>query len=409
MEKNYEVKNGRVISKSGIPLLPRWFTDDLVSVQADEYGISAIQYFNSETMGSEKVFVADMWGGIKFFIDDCGEKNAYNFADTQVMPYGFSAIWKYNKSSFKFEQRVMNNSLFISIEPIECGDDELKLSLEFYDEFCMLPRKDGDFRFVSNIERAWKEWEFKDDVLLNSYREENGETHIAIKSNRNTEYIVRAKGFKKHILNFSGIDKNKIVVAVAFDNNETGCIKRADEMLKNYQKHIDRQNSRYDNVIKKAPVLKSPYKALNDFFSIAPLYHEANKVLSVPGAVRAKTETYWMWGWDGMSSSYAYAYWGDRDFIEKLLKIYMETADEEKGIGHWFARNMTHIETSMISAQGFYISLLYQYYINGGDISPFYDFAKKIFNLIKSVEVDELGLCSGNSLVPDFREVILEN
>lgn len=125
------------------------------------------------------------------------------------------------------------------------------------------------------------------------------------------------------------------------------------------------------------PVLESPYPELNNFFALAPLYHESCKVQSEPGAIRAKTEHYWVWGWDGMSSSFAYAYWDDVDFMAKMLKLYQQSADPEKGIGHWFARDMSHIETSPIPAQGFYISLLYQFYLNGGDITPYYDFAKR--------------------------------
>ena len=408
MDKNYEINKGKIISKYGVPHLPRWFCDDLVSVQADEYGISEVQYFNQKTSGLVRVFSADMWGGMRFFINNDWEMNCYNLSDTIVMPYGFKAVWTCQDSSFSFEQRVINNSILLIIEPIDCKMENCKLSLELYDAFCVIPRKDGDFRFVSDVERIWDKWIYENECFTDYYTEGNGETHIVIKGNTKTEYVKRAKGFVKHILNFDNVDKERVVIAVSFDNSKCDCIRRAEDTINNYENYIHIQNERYENVIDKAPVLKSPYKSLNDFVSLVPLYHESNKVLSVPGAIRAKNEYYWVWGWDGMSSPYAYSYIGDIEFIPKMLKMYMETADEEKGIGHWFARDMRHIETSMISAQGFYINLLYQLYINGGDITPYYEFAKKIFSLIKTVEVDNLGLCSENSLVPDFREVILE-
>ena len=408
MDKCYEINKGKIISKCGVPLLPRWFCDDLVSVQTDEYGISEIQYFNQKTAGLSKVFYADMWGGMRFFINNNGEMNCFDLSDTTVMPYGFKTVWTCHSSSFMFEQRVVNNSILLIIEPINYNMNNCKFSLELYDAFCAIPRKDGDFRFVSDVERNWDKWVFENECFSDYFVEGDGETHIAIKGNTKTEYIKRAKGFVKHILNFDNISERKTVISISFDNSKDNCIKRAEDTINNYENYIHIQNDRYENVINKAPVLKSPYKSLNDFVSLVPLYHEANKVVSVPGAIRAKTENYWVWGWDGMSSPYVYAYLGDVEFISKMLKMYMETADKEKGVGHWFARDMSHIETSMISAQGFYINLLYQLYINGGDITPYYEFAKKIFSLIKTVEVNNLGLCSGLSLVPDFREVILE-
>lgn len=409
MNKEYTVEKGKVISKHGVPLLPRWFCDDLVAVQAAEYGVSEIQYFNRTTRGSEKVFVADMWDGLKLYIDDCGMKNELNLSDTTVMPYGYNSVWEHEGNSFRFEMRIINNSVYFSVEPLSCKKKDLKLSLELYDAFCIIPRHDGDFRFVSRQEREWHGWEFENNVFFNSFSEEYGETHIAITANKCIEYIKRAKGYVKHIINVEDICSQKVIAVIAFDVNRNDCEKRAKETIENSAKYILAQNARYERVIKRAPVLKSPYASLNNFVSLAPLYHESCKVLSVPGAIRAKNEKYWVWGWDGMSSCYSYAYWGDIEFVGKLLKMYMDTADNENGIGHCFARDMRHIETSLISAQGFYINLLYQYYINGGDIKPFYEFAKKIFYFIKSLEVKQLGLSRGNSLVPDFREVILEN
>lgn len=409
MNTEYKTDKGRIISESGVPLLPRWFCDDLVAIRTDEYGISAIQYFNPKTAGLPRVFNADMWGGIKLYINDNGEMNPFDFSNTVVMPYGFVSEWKYGDSVFKYEQSVVNNTVIMSVEPMSEVKKGLALSFEVYDAFCTLPRQDGDARYVSKIERVWDKWEYSNGYFTDFYTEGDGQTHITVRTNTKTEYKKRCKGFIKHILTAEISQSGKTIIAIALDSSRSGCMERADNTIAELENYLRSRNERYETVIEKAPVLKSPYKSLNDFVALAPLYHEANKVLSVPGAIRAKTEYYWVWGWDGMSSPYAYAYWGDADFLPKMLQMYMDTADPEKGIGHWFARDMSHIETSMIAAQGFYINLLYQHYINGGDITPYWEFAKKIFGLIKSVEADGLGLCVGNSLVPDFREVILEN
>lgn len=403
---NFKIEKGKIISDEGIPYLPRWFCDDLVAFEADKHGISKIEYFNRTTKGSEKVFVDDMWGGMRFYIEDNSRHYGQNLKYCEIMPYGFCGEWHYKEYTFTYEQRVINNCVFVSLKP-ECEiAPEVNISAEFYDNWSLITRKDGDNRYRSGVERIWDKWNFDGRYLRSHYREGSGETHIIICQDSNAQYIKRSVGNPKHILTS---DCNEYILVIAFDESEEKAIHRADDTLKNYKFYIEEQNNRYEEIIKNMPVLESPYKPLNNFFALASMYHESCKVQSVPGAVRAKTEHYWVWGWDGMSSSFAYSYWGDVDFISKLLNLYMETADPEKGIGHWFARDMSHIETSMLPAQGFYISLLYQYCLNGGDISPYYEFAKRIFKLIAATECNNTGLCEGYSLVPDFRETILEN
>ncbi len=406
---SYTVEKGKIVSNVGVPVLPRWFCDDLVTMEVDARGITKIEYFNRSTKGSEKVFVDDLWGGMRFYIENNGRHNSQNVKECEIMPYGFSGKWHYGDLLFDYEQRIVNNSIIISLKSNENVDKELKFSMEFYDNFRLRIRKDGDNRYVNRIERNWKNWEFDGKNLVCSYDEDGKDTHIAISTDFKAEYIRRSIGNPKNILISKDCLENKEYrFIIAFDETKNEAIKRAEDTIVNMDKYMAEQNARYENVMQKMPVLKGPYKLLNDFFVLAPLYHESCKVLSLQGAIRAKTEHYWVWGWDGMSSSFAYSYWDDMDFVENALQMYKDTADKEKGIGHWFARDMSHIETSMISAQGFYVSLLYQYYLNGRDISPYYDFAKGIFDLLKSVEIGGTGLCKGCSLVPDFRDTILE-
>lgn len=405
----YTVEKGKIISDNGVPYLPRWFCDDLIAFEADGYGISKVEYFNRTTKGSEKVFVDDMWGGIRFYIENSGYHNSQNIKKCEVMPYGFSGEWNYKDIVFEYEQRAVNNCIIVSLKTAAEAKKNLKFVMEFYDSLCLIIRKDGDTRYINKIEREWRQWEFDKTYMKNSYREDEGETHIAIAANVSIEYIKRDIGNVKNILLTEDIGPGKeYIFIISLDETEEKAKRRAKETLENYNELAKMQDERYKKIMQTMPVLESPYKALNDFFVLAPLYHESCKVQSIAGAIRAKTEHYWIWGWDGMSSSFAYAYWGDVEFIEELLKFYRDTADKEAGIAHCFERDMSHRETSMAAAQGFYISLLYQYYMNGGDISAYYEFAKWIFELIANTEVNNTGLCKGYSLVPDFRETILE-
>ena len=409
---NYSIKKGKILSNNGVPYLPRWFCDDLVSFEVDKYGISKVEYFNQTTKGSEKVFIDDMWGGMRFYIEENGYHSAQRLSKCVIMPYGFKSEWYYKDSLFKLEQRVVNNTIYIVLVPVKLKNKSLKFDVEFYDSWRFTPLKYGNFPYVNkDVDRVWSEFEYRNNTITVEYTEDGEKsTHIKIISNDEFTYNTRTVGFKKNLLITNELEQGKeIIFAIAFDNSEKNVAVRATESIENYKELFEKQNERYEKVIEKSPVLESPYESLNNFFALAPLYHESCKIPSLPGGVHAKTEHYWIWGWDGMSSSFAYAYWNDVDFMSNVLKLYMDTADKDNGIGHWFFRDMSHIQTSMPPAQGFYISLLYQYYMNGGDITPYYDFAKKIFRLIASTEAKGTGLFEGYSLFPDFRDAIDEN
>ncbi len=408
----YITEKGKIKSQNGIPYLNRWFCDDLLVFEKDKHGIAKVEYFNQTTKGSAKVFVDDMFGGFAFYLH---KKNGFRYAEKitecTVMPYGFEGIWEHNGVKMQYSQRILNNTICITLETSDSVPQDMTFDLEFYDFLSFTPFDRGDFRFTDNTERKWVTWEFKNNRMTTHYTEPvNGAgTYIVIGSNVDIHYNKRPIN-PKHILESPVLVPNRrYTYFLVFDHSEKGAQERFEQTMRMEKEYRKMQEQRYNEVIEKAPVLESPYEGLNRFFELAPLYHESCKVTSVPGAIRAKTNCYWVWGWDGMSSSFAYTYWGDMKFLKDLLRMYMETADKEGGIAHCYARDMSHIITSPYAAQGFYISVLYQYYINGGDIAPYYDFAKKIFQKIADHEVGKTGLCEGFSLFPDFRESILED
>ena len=408
---SYTIEKGKIKSENSVPYLPRWFCDDLVTFEIDKFGISKAEYFNRKTNGSEKIFIDDMWGGMRFYIEENGYNRKQNLKDCEIMPYGYNAEWHYKESIFEYEQRVLNNTICTVIKPVELKNKNLKFAAEFYDSWRFIPFKHGDFRYIDKAERVWNDWTYENNEL-NTFCVEgdiNG-TYVTIKCKKKCTYMKRALGFTKNIIRTNEMELGEeIIIAIAFDDSKEGAEERAEYTVKNYKKLSEKQNKRYDKIMNSSPILESPYTSLNNFFKLAPLYHESCKIPSVPGGLHAKTEHYWIWGWDGMTSSFAYAYWGDVDFINDMLRMYMDTADKNGVIGHWFARDMSHIEPSPIPAQGFYLSLLYQYHLNGGDISEYYGFAKSIFETIAKSEACGIGLCRGYSLIPDFRETILEN
>lgn len=409
--ENYRIENGKIMSKGAVPNPPRWYCDDLVAMENDIYGISKVEYFNRSTEGIPTVFFNDMWGGMKFYLKSDASCFSEALKNTIAMPYGFSGIWETKLGQFEYERRIINNTIVTTLKTGENVLNGTDFVLEFTTAFCLKTQSTGDFRLIDNSGRKWDEWKFCDNALKIFFSETKkvGETHVAIGSEHEIRYEKRSLGGKYILTMPSLLPNTEYSFYISFDETDEKAVERLKTTIKEKNKFICVQNERYRRAGEKAPILESPYKSLNNFFELVPLYHESCKVQSIPGAVRAKTNCYWVWGWDGMSSSYAYAYLGDNEFMGELMELYMKTADENGGIVHCFNRDMTHKITSMYSAQGFYLSLMYQYYINGGDITPYYDFAKKLLNTILSHEVGDTGLCDGWSLFPDFREAIMEN
>lgn len=407
---DYTIQKGKIKAEDGVPNLPRWYCDDLIAMENDKYGISKVEYFNRTTKGIPTVFFDDMWGGMKFYIQCGGNCYSENIKNTVVMPYGFCGTWKTEFGDFQYSRRIINNTIVTTIKTGDAVPDHAAFSLEFLDGFCLKPQKWGDFRLIDQIKREWGKWQFTNNTLKIYFNEpeENASTHIVIGGNFDMQYVKRTLGGKNILTGPCFLPNHEYSFYISFDEADEKADRRLEETKREENAFIKEQEERYLRVADRVPILQSPYESLNRFFELAPLYHESCKVQSVPGAIRAKTNCYWVWGWDGMSSNYAYAYLGDVEFMGQLLELYMQTANSNGGIVHCFNRDMTHKITSVYSAQGFYISLLYQYHINGGDITPYYDFAKKLLRNILSHEVKNLGLCDGYSLFPDFREAIME-
>jgi len=280
-----------------------------------------------------------------------------------------------------------------------------------------------------DAERNWEKWKFNntDKVIEGGYTEKLKETNDkeeadirsysidaeVIKGEAALKVFIGAdfalehvKRNSKHILYSKELEGNTEYYFVTYfmAGSQDGVNKFKKE-LNCIKQNIEKQFNRYNKIIDSSPELLSPYKQLNEFISLAPLYHEALKVMEEPGAIRAKTSNYWVWGWDGITSNCASLYWGDNEFIRDMLRFYEKTAHPEKGIAHAYRNDMSVASISDLPSQGMYITLLQHYYSVTKDLNEVkerYSFAKKIYKSIVASEVEGTGFCEGTSLFPDF-------
>lgn len=388
---SYTVENGIIKSENGLPWTPRWFCDNRTAVQADNEQISEIDYFSKATNGSYIMFRPRFWKGLKFYFLNNGQRNIITPSSCEIYPFGFSS----KGEVCGYEMYTANESIYFVFTP----DFDGELEMQFYEEYLFKPddSSNPDIRLRGD-KRAWTDFKENNGIINVSFFEKETEIPIKISSNSKLSFAV-VGGNKKYIIKNSQLKKGKeTVICISFNNSST----------ESYRKIIDLQKERYRAVSKKAPVLKSGHKLLNQFFELAPLYHESLKTTDVSGGIRAQSSHYWIWGWDSMTSNNSQLYWGDKDFIGEMLDCFMKYSDES-GIAHAFTRDMKCGGIAPAPAQGMYLTMLDNFRLAGGSIEKYYPFAKRIFEMICKTEVGNTGLCRGTSLYPDFRNLIKEN
>lgn len=388
--EQYTVKKGTIISSNGLPCAPRWFCDGRVAMEIDNECISQIDYFSPKTNGSYIVFRKRFWKGICFYLDNTKLRPE----NTEILPFGFKSTGE----SADYSVYIANEKIIINIVP-KFNANELRT--EFYDDFIFYPEthEHHDIRY-GGTPRTWSNFAEEENIIKAKYTENGVDNFVSFSSNSKLLYSKR-KGNGKNIISVLNAKQDEpITILISFSPEEY-------KTYSDCSKILEEQFKRYNKVAENAPVLKSNHKYLNQFFQLAPMYHESLKVNDVPGAIRAQTTHYWVWGWDSMTCNESSVYWGDSELVGNMLEC-MEKYADEKGVAHAFDRSMKNCDPAPPSAQGMYITLLDLYRICGGDYKKHYEFAKQIFKLILNTEVRKTGLCKGTSLVPDFRELVHE-
>lgn len=392
---SYKVENGTIFSRQGLPYAPRWFCDGRIAFQTDNESITQIDYFGPETRGSYIAFLKKFWRGLTFYSVYKGSRQVIRPRECEILPFGFNSL----SERCLYGVFAANDCIYMTFQPLT----DMDIAVEFYDDFFFYPetRKERDIRY-GGVPRTWTPLSFNGKVLTASYEEEGKRTNVAISSNAPLTFQRTPKN-PKNILTLTGLSRGEdYVLAMGFSNREP-------KSWPGYETILKEQQERYRQVAEKAPVLESCHPLLDQFFQLAPMYHESLKTRDVPGAIRAQSTHYWVWGWDSMTSNDCSVYWGDLEFVGQMLDCMETHSDPEIGIAHAFMRDMSVCDAAAPPpAQGMYITLLDLYAQAGGDWKKHYPFARKIFETIAASEVRDIGLCRGTSLYPDFRSLIKE-
>jgi len=413
---SFTVDKGVILCEKGIPQPPRWFADSRLAFSLEENGIQQVDFWHE---GSATVFLRNLWEGFRYYLvkDNLNYKPEYT--NSRIWPFGIESECTFDGAIFKHRVLAVNEALIIQLVTPEKLPDNYRFKFDFKSAFGLSYSDARDIRFPTQPGRQWKPWVFREDINIfeGGYTEE-GRTDpdgytlcTAIGATFPMEFQADSN---KHILKLlSPVLKPSETYSfiITFGAGEKEAVTANNEMTTKLEERITHQFERYEHIRKTIPVLISPYKELNNYFSLHPMYHESLKIPDFPGAIRAKTTNYWVWGWDGMTNSNSTAYWGDTEHIKNMLSFYKKTAHPQLGIMHAVSVDMLSGSPATIPSQCMYITMLQMYYDMTDDMEELkdkYEFAKKIFNMAAATEVGETGLCKGLSLYPDYMNLILE-
>lgn len=423
----YKVENGVIYSEIGLPETPLWFADSRLAFQMDEAGISQIDYHNPEEskINMQTVFLRQLWDGFRLYLEQDLKTYKPEFTNCQVWPFGYESEWNFDGVKLKHRIMAVDEAIIMQIIVPENVPENTRLKLEFYEAFGLSKGGAEDWRYSNwGTSRKWDKWEFsaKNNILRGGFisyptaEESNPDKVTArflcgIGADFPIEQDVRIQN-PKQILKSPILEAGKTYsFIISFGSEESAFLAKNQRLVKEASPSIEKQFERYRKVADRAPVLESPNKDLNNFMSLAPMYHEALKVTDYPGVNRAKTSNFWVWGWDGMTDNSATFYWGDPEHIKNMLKFYETTADSVRGVVHCYNNKLKLNFPFALPAQGIYINLLQLYYSNTNDLNwvkERYPFAKDLFNKIAKSEVEKTGMCEGGSLYPDIVEAMGE-
>ena len=397
----------------------------------DEMGVTTVLFFNPLTRsGNPIIFRRRLFDGFRLYIEQDHVTYSPQLKNYSYLPFGFTAGWLFKDIVIKYSVYAAEESIIFNLRLPENAPSDLDCKLEFYDSFQLTPCDRDDF-FLSSMgaDRSWRKWNFdtagntlcggfteKPNKIINVFNAAETEEwqsflDVCITADIELVQIIREQNIKRILKSKNRLQPGTSVTYIISFIPEEDSVAKTKIKLAESANTIKEQISHYKEISQKTPVLLSPHTELNNFMALAPVFHEVLKVKKIPGATRSSNVFYWVWGWDGMTGNNSPVYWGDSNHLKQMLACYMETADPVNGIVHAFRNDMTVASVSSTPSQAIYISMLYLYYCQTHDFDEVrkrYDFSKKIFDRILSLEVSNTGFCEGFSLYPDFPKFMKE-
>lgn len=420
--KDYWIDKGLIRSKNGIPQAPRWFADGRLAFSYDETGINWVEYFaRKDCGGNNLVFVKGLFDTFRCFLMKEKLQYAPEYENVELWPFGMTAEWKAGEDSFRLGVMNLEESVVFMLHTPESLSEGYRFKMHFYQSTQLIPAFTGDYRYDPlGMKRVWRDWKYEESQGLLSggfteteedHADSSWQLHIGIGSNQPFEVISKPIQERIDCISEELKENSVYLFYIALDSSEDLLNEKVKMLSNDYERLLKKQYKRYEEVIERAPKLSCQNKDLEDFFALAPMYHESLKLKERPGSIRAQTSRYWNWGWDSMIANMSSAYWGDEKLVEGMLDFFEETSDPLHGIAHAYTLSNRPASYMVAVTQGLYLCLLEGYYAMTGNceaVLRHYEFAYSIYQRMLGSWKEEAGLFEGMSLFPDFPSMMKE-
>lgn len=404
--EEFTVKNGVVLCKEGLPQIPLWFADGRLTFSYEKPGgITRLDYYYPNEGTSHSIFSRPHhWYGFNSYLVHDGVNYLPDFQNSKVYPFGIESEWQLEGFIFLYKVLAVDEGVVIQLKTPENLPNSFHFKLDFNQKFG-----------ISEENRKWDEWRFveSENLLTGGFSE--GASDQLFSCILGADFPIQHSISEKNTKYFQEspvLEQGKTYTFfICFGSGSDAVLQKSKVYKINLEQKIADQYNRYRQVAESSPKLISPYKELNNYMELLPMFNEALKVRDYPGAVRANTNRYWVWGWDGITNSSSTAYWGDVEHLKNMLEFYKTTANPGKGIAHSYLNNMKIGEVAPIPAQCMYITLLQLYFDQTKDLEAlklYFPFAKKIFRMATETAIEKVGMSTGVSLFPDYRALLDE-
>ena len=411
---SYEIKNGSIHAKGGIPYAPRIFSDNRLTFLYDERGIVEVDYFGkNRSGGSNKVFDEDVFSTLRHYVTVDGKRSLITHEKCRIEPYGIYVDFKAEGIPFTLAVVAIRGQLISALTlPKAAEGHTVTFAFDFFESNRFVPSKQNSKYLEKDfgMTREWSPVTFENGVLFTSYRDFNekrsGTTSLRIEADFPvTHKKIGVNDSVRHSLESEPLTVGTHSFRMVFDGEESLDLKAA----------LYHQNARYRDAKRRAPRLTSKLEGLDTFFSLCPYYMEALKTEDYPGAVKAKNINYWIWGWDVLTYAAAYSQMGDTEFLRDACAFFRDYVANGRLI-HYYGFHMDKEslkksgDTSVVTTS-LYLILLYNAYTQTGDkklLREFYPVAKTYLDSIAATEVEGSGFFLGRSLYPDYPNLIGE-
>lgn len=427
-DRQFSTRNGVPFFKEGLPHGQVSFSGGRIAANMAEHGgLTRIIYFGGQHLGAAEFFnVGDVLSGwqklFRLFVAIEGRMFFPTFSNTLIYPHGYTSECVLENVKIKHSMALLNDAIVMGCEILKNpGSKKIQLKLVNNDACNQVARTGREWQErIFDRKRNVLTYKVTDVTPPKRKADKEALTQKAADDMRETANTVTEIGvcstsklschmtpdvFRKTYLETEPFNES-CSFSILFAP-EPSFNRRLLELKRNLDAELLKIETDFQNRMTVQPAINVGDRIVESLFTMCGPVIDSLKIKDVPGAMRAADSGYWVWGWDSMVHSDSILLWGDRQYVQDMLKFYRDTASPAHGIAHAFTTACSPYLAMAPAAQTIYCVMLYNHFLYTGDrkiLREYHSFSEKILERSLEDAVGDSGLYGGVSLYPDYPE-----